>query len=125
MPLTHIFGCCSVLLWSMVAATGGTIWSALMTKPDQYVAFTLSRLFVGLFSATPTILGPQMLVEIFFLHERGTVFNTFMTWSTIGVIIGPTLGGFIAEHASWPWDFWWTVALQGAVIVLGMSSTVI
>lgn len=120
MPLIHIFGCCSVLLWSMVAATGGTIWSALMTKPDQYVAFTLSRLFVGLFSATPTILGPQMLVEIFFLHERGTVFNFFMVWSTFGTVIGPTLGGFIADHAPWPYEFWWTVALQGVVILLGM-----
>ncbi|RAO69346.1 uncharacterized protein BHQ10_005358 [Talaromyces amestolkiae] len=118
MPLIHIFGCCSVLLWSMVAATGGTIWSALMTKPDQYVAFTLSRLFVGLFSATPTILGPQMLVEIFFLHERGTVFNFFMVWSTFGTVIGPTLGGFIADHAPWPYEFWWTVALQGVVILL-------
>jgi MFS family permease len=91
-----------------------------MTKSNQYVTFTISRLFVGLFSATPTILGPQMLVEIFFLHERGTVFNTFMVWSTMGAIIGPTLGGFIAAHASWPWEFWWTVALQGAVILLGM-----
>ncbi|QGA20788.1 hypothetical protein EYB26_008496 [Talaromyces marneffei] len=118
MPLIHIFGCCSILLWSMVAATCGSIWSALMTKPDQYIAFTLSRLFVGLFSATPTILGPQMLVEIFFLHERGTVFNTFLVWSTFGTVIGPTLGGFIVSHAPWPWQFWWTVALQGVVVLL-------
>ncbi|EED17056.1 conserved hypothetical protein [Talaromyces stipitatus ATCC 10500] len=117
-PLTHIFGCCSILLWSMVASTCGSIWSALMTKPNQYVAFTISRLSVGLFSATPTVLGPQMLVDIFFLHERGTVFNTFMVWSTFGVIIGPTLGGFIVAHAPWPWEFWWTVVLQGAVVLL-------
>jgi MFS family permease len=61
-----------------------------------------------------------MLVEVFFLHERGTVFNTFLVWSTSGTVIGPTLGGFTAEHAPWPWEFWWTVALQGAFILLGM-----
>lgn len=106
----------------MVAAICGSIWSALMTNPDQYVGFIISRLFVGLFSATPTILGPQMLIDVFFLHERGRVFNIFMVWSNAGVIVGPTLGGFIIQHAPWPWAFWWAVALQGITIVLSMSS---
>jgi MFS family permease len=92
-----------------------------MNKPDQYVAFIVSRFFVGFFSATPTILGPQILVNIFFLHERGMVFNTFMVWSSLGVVIGPTLGGFIVQHAPWPWEFWWTIALQGVVALLCMS----
>ena len=94
-----------------------------MTGPDQYVPFMISRVFVGFFSATSTILGPQMLVEVFFLHERGTVINVLMVCSTTGTVIGPTLGGFIAQHAPWPWEFWWLVALQGATALLGKYST--
>lgn len=122
MPLIHVFGCCSIVFWSLIGGTCCSIWSALMTNPDQYVAFAISRFTAGFFSATPTILGPQMLVEIFFLHERGKVFNTFMQCSNLGVIIGPTLGGYMVQHTPWPWLFWYTVILQGVVAVLGKSS---
>lgn len=89
-----------------------------MVKPDEYIQFTISRLFVGIFSATPAVVGPQLLVDIFFLHERGRVFNTFFVLSTLGAVVGPTLGGFIVAHVPWPWQFWWTIILQGVVIGL-------
>jgi MFS family permease len=91
-----------------------------MTEPDEYIQFTISRLFVGIFSATPMIVGPQLLVDTFFLHERGRVFNTFFVLSSLGTVVGPTLGGFIVAHVPWPWQFWWTIILQGVVIGLGM-----
>lgn len=120
-PLTHIFGFSSILFWSMMGSICCNVWSAVMTKQDQYVPFIISRLFVGIFSGSPTILAPQILVDIFFLHERGMVFNAFLVCSSLGVVIGPTLGGFIVQHAPWPYQFWWTIALQGVVALLCMS----
>ncbi|KAH8700696.1 major facilitator superfamily domain-containing protein [Talaromyces proteolyticus] len=117
-PFTHVFGRCSVLLWATIASASFSIWSAVMTGPDDYIKFTISRLFVGIFGSTPFIIGPQLLVDIFFLHERGRVFNTFFVVSTLGTVVGPTLGGFIVAHAPWPWQFWWTIILEWLIMIL-------
>jgi MFS family permease len=48
------FGKCASIAWGMVITLTFNIWSACMTKPDQYNAFVVSRLFAGLASAAPT-----------------------------------------------------------------------
>jgi MFS family permease len=90
-----------------------------MTGADDYVAFTLSRLFGGIFGSIPSILGAQVLMDLFFLHERGKVFTTFHMCFLLGTVAGPTFGGFVVQHVAWPFEFWWTVALQCAVASLG------
>ncbi|KAJ5812383.1 major facilitator superfamily domain-containing protein [Penicillium riverlandense] len=117
-PLAHVFGRASIIFWTLIGCICCGIWSALMTGPNDYVAFTLSRLFGGIFGSIPSILGPQMLMELFFLHERGRVFTTFHMCFLMGTVAGPTFGGFVVQHVAWPFEFWWTVALQNAVALL-------
>ena len=50
-PLATRFGKAGALFWSLVFAMGMNIWSACMTKDDQYNAFVVSRLFASLFGS--------------------------------------------------------------------------
>ena len=96
------------------------IWAACQTGADDYISFTISRLFGGMLGSVPSILGSGMIVDIFYLHERGRAFTTFSLCFLLGTVAGPTFGGFIVEHVPWPNEFWWTVGLQAAVALLGM-----
>jgi MFS family permease len=74
-----------------------------------------------MFGACPSILGTGVITDIFFLHERGKAYSTFSLSFLLGTLAGPTLGGFIVQHVSWQVEFWWTIGLQGLVIILGKS----
>jgi hypothetical protein len=46
-----------------------------MTHSDDYIPYIISRLFAGFFGAVPTVLGPRIVTDLFFLHQRGRAFT--------------------------------------------------
>lgn len=117
-PLQRKFGICFCFLWSMVGLLASQIWSACMTRSDEYNAFVVSRLFAGLFAGGPLVFGSQMVMQIFFLHERGRAFHILHIPYLTGVVAGPTIGGFIISNYTWTIQFWWTAALCIVTLVL-------
>ncbi|PNY27015.1 Polyamine transporter [Tolypocladium capitatum] len=117
-PLGRKFGSCFCLLWSTVGVLVTAIWSALMTKPNDYNAFVVSRLFAGIFASPPLILGSATVLQIFFLHQRGKCLHILHIPYLLGVVVGPTFGGFIVATHPWPIQFWWTVGMNGLLILL-------
>ena len=118
-PFAHVIGRSALIWWSLIGCLCCGVWAARMTGPDDYISFVLSRLFGGIFGSIPSILGAGIIVDIFFLHERGKAFTTFSLSFLLGTVAGPTFGGFIVQRTAWSNEFWWTVGLQGFVIVLG------
>jgi DHA2 family multidrug resistance protein len=47
-----------------------------------------------------------ILFDVFPLHERGTGMALFGMGVMVGPTLGPTLGGWITDHYSWPWIFY-------------------
>lgn len=117
-PLARVFGISSILLWSEVGILACAVWAACMTSKDDYIGFVISRLFAGFFGALPQVVGNQIIQNMFFRHERGRAYAIYSTSYTLGTVAGPTFGGFIIQHVDWPVTFWWTVALNGVVILL-------
>ena len=117
-PLARVVGRTSVIFWSLIGLFVCQIWAASMTKSDDYNAFIISRMFAGLCGGSPTILGSGSIVEMFFLHQRGRVFACYELSLLLGVVTGPTIGGFIVQNHSWTVAFWWTLAPVGLAIVL-------
>ncbi|CAG8883002.1 unnamed protein product [Penicillium egyptiacum] len=117
-PLARKVGRSSLMLWSLVVGFVCQIWAALMTGPNDYIPFMLSRVVSGLASSIPTVLGPSYAVDIFYLHQRGRVFSIFELSILLGVNVGPTISGFIVNSASWTWAFWWTLIPCGLAIML-------
>jgi len=89
------------------------VWAAKMTHKNQFNSFIISRFFSGFFGGVTGVLGPRVLVDLFFLHQRGRAFTAFHWCLNFGSMAGPTLSAFVAANRSWTLEYWWTVALVG------------
>lgn len=117
-PLSAVVGSASVIFWSLIGVLVCQIWAASMTDSGDYHAFIISRLFAGLFGGSTTILGSGTIMDIFFLYQRGRAFACYELSLLLGVISGPTIGGFIVQDNSWTVTFWWTIAPVGGAAIL-------
>lgn len=95
-----------------------SIWAAEMQDPGDYVPFVLSRWLGGTFGACPGTLGAGIVIDIFFLHQRGKAFAVYTLCQLFGALAGPTIGGLALCCNPWPVQIWWTVGVEAAVIVL-------
>lgn len=110
-PLSHKFGRSSAILWSLIGSMTCQIWSARMVSPSEYNALLASRFFSAFFGTVTAILGPRVLVDLFFLHQRGRAFTAFHFFFDLGTVIGPTIGAFVASEKVWMNAYWFSFAL--------------
>ena len=120
-PLVAVIGRSAVIFWSLIGILATQIWAAKMTGPDDYISFTLSRLFCGLFGGIPAILGSGYIIDMYYLHQRGKGFAVFEVLIIFAVVGGGTLSGFVAHTQPWQYVFWWTLgpvcaAIAGVVL---------
>lgn len=93
-----------------------SIWCGLAPSIRQLI---LAR---GLQGVGAALLVPGSLAIIsasFRLEERGRAIGTWSGFTSITAAVGPVLGGFLIEHASWRWVFFINVPL--ALIVLALT----
>jgi MFS family permease len=55
---------------------------------------------------------------MFFLHQRGRAFTILHLALNFGASAGPTFAGFVAAHAYWPVEYWWSVALTAFTTIV-------
>jgi EmrB/QacA subfamily drug resistance transporter len=65
----------------------------------------LARIFQGIGTAMVTSLGMAIVTESFPPEERGKALGIIGALVSIGIVTGPTLGGFIVKSLSWHWVF--------------------
>jgi EmrB/QacA subfamily drug resistance transporter len=53
-------------------------------------------------------------------HDRGRAIGTWSGFTSITTALGPVLGGWLIEHASWRWVFFINLPLAAAVIALSL-----
>ncbi|KAH8807750.1 major facilitator superfamily domain-containing protein [Xylogone sp. PMI_703] len=111
------FGKCGPIAWGMILALCMNIWSASMTKSTQYNAFVVSRLFAAIAGSAPTTVGANMILETFFLHDRGKCFSIYTSMILLGTVAASTFSGFIIEHGSWTIQFWYNVGFEGFICI--------
>ena len=116
-PIAHVLGRSSVIFWCILFTLVCQIWGAVMTHPNDYIAYIISRLFAGFFGAVPTVLGPRIVTDLFFLHQRGRAFTVLHMAFLFGTIAGPTFSGFVSARSYFPVEFWWTVGLLGFTLI--------
>ena len=110
-PLGQIFGRSSIAFWSLVCSLACAIWSSQMTDKNDYVRFIISRLLSGMFGSVPSAVGGGIILDVFFLHDRGKAFICYEVSILLGAAVGPTFSGFISNSQQWTICFWWTVPL--------------
>jgi MFS transporter, DHA2 family, multidrug resistance protein len=64
------------------------------------------RIFQGIGGGPMIPISQAIMWEIFPLHQRGTAMAVWGIGIMMGPILGPTLGGWIADNWSWRWIFY-------------------
>lgn len=117
--LSRIFGRQSVMFWSLLGMLLASVWSSLMTHPDHYTLFIISRGFAGFFGTIVGVLGPRCLIDMFFLHQRGRAYTVFHFAFDLGNTAGPPICAFVATPSGdWRWAFWVCIIIDIVAIIL-------
>lgn len=112
-PLAHKIGHSSAIFWSLIGLVASLIWCARMTSPNDFWNFLGARFLSGFCGAVVGGLGPRVLIDLFFLHQRGRAFTLFHFFFDFGTVAGPTLCAFVAAGREWSDAYWWVCALAG------------
>jgi EmrB/QacA subfamily drug resistance transporter len=101
-----------VTLFALASAACG-----LARSIDQLIA---ARALQGLGAAFLTPGSLAIISASFSVEERGRAIGTWSGFSAITTALGPVLGGWLIQHASWRWIFFINPPLAAAVIVISL-----
>jgi DHA2 family multidrug resistance protein len=104
--LTARFGARRVMVWSVFIFTLGTLMCGLATSLESLVFW---RIVQGGGGAPLVPLGQTILLNVFPSVQHGLAISVFGVANMAGPVIGPSVGGYIAEAWSWRWVFYLTV----------------
>jgi DHA2 family multidrug resistance protein len=119
MPLTGYF--CDRLgrkKYLLICIGGFTIASALCGASVSLLQIILFRLLQGVFGAALVPLSQAILADVFPPEDRGKAMAIWGIGVMVGPILGPTLGGYLTEIASWRWTFYVNVPIGILSLVL-------
>jgi EmrB/QacA subfamily drug resistance transporter len=110
------FGRRRVYLFGIGTFTAASVLCGLSANVHQLI---FSRAIQGIGGAL-LVPGSLAIISASFDEEsRGRAIGTWSGFTSITAAIGPVLGGWLVEHASWRWVFFINVPL--AVLVLGLT----
>ncbi|MBU6259059.1 MAG: DHA2 family efflux MFS transporter permease subunit [Burkholderiales bacterium] len=89
----------------MGAVIGFTVASALCGMADSLWQIVAARLLQGVFGAALVPLSQAVLLDINPKEKVGQAMAIWGAGIMVGPILGPMLGGWLTENASWRWVF--------------------
>jgi DHA2 family multidrug resistance protein len=90
----------------MLCATIFTVSSFLSGIAPDLNTLIIARIFQGLGGGPIIPLSQAILWEIFPFHQRGLAMAVWGVGFILGPILGPTVGGYLADELSWRWIFY-------------------
>jgi len=115
--LANRFGRKRILMISITGFAVASILCGLAQSLYQIVGF---RLLQGLFGAALVPISQSILLDIYTVEERGSAMAMFGISVMVGPVLGPVLGGWLTENASWRWVFYINVPIA-VVALVGIS----
>jgi multidrug resistance protein len=111
-PLSEIFGRRIVLNISNVFFAAFNLGCALAPNLSALLVF---RLLSGVGGSACLTIGAGVISDLFVIQERGKAMSIYAAGILWGPVIGPIMGGFIAQRTDWRWCFW--VLFIAAVVI--------
>ena len=110
------FGTRRTMVWSITGFTFATLMCGLAESLEALVFW---RILQGGFGAPSTPLAQSILLDTFPRAQHGLVMGLYGFGVVIGPVIGPTLGGQMAELYTWRWAFYALVPV-GVLAAIGL-----
>lgn len=115
-PLSETYGRQPVYLISMFLFVLCTVACALSTNLGMLLAF---RFLAGCAGSTPVTIGGATIGDMFPKEKRGAAMAVWGMGAQLGPMLGPIIGGFLAQAKGWRWAFWLQTIVAGAVLLSG------
>ncbi len=93
--------------------------SALCGLAPSLWLLIVARLFQGLGGALIFSVNVAMITSAFYSRERGLALGLNAVVVSLGVALGPTIGGIITQYLSWRWIFYVNVPICLLVLIIG------
>ena len=119
--LASRFGRRETMTWSVLLFTATTF---LCGQADSLETLILWRVLQGALGAPMVPLSQTILLDTFPKRQQGIVTSIFGMAVVIGPVIGPTVGGMLAELYSWRWAFYMVVPV-GLMSFAGLRLTLV
>ncbi|MFL6548870.1 MAG: DHA2 family efflux MFS transporter permease subunit [Povalibacter sp.] len=119
MPLTGYFA--EVLgrkRFLLICISGFVLASALCGISQNLSQIVIFRLLQGVFGAALVPLSQAIMADAYPPHERGKAMAIWGLGVMVGPVLGPTLGGWLTEVASWRWTFYINVPVGALSLFL-------
>ncbi|KIX09064.1 uncharacterized protein Z518_00142 [Rhinocladiella mackenziei CBS 650.93] len=110
-PLSLKIGKRPVLLLSSAIFFASSIWAAVA---QSWGSLFGARIIQGFGASSSEALGPSVVADLYFLHERGTKVGVYTFMIAGGSALGGTFAGLVADaNPDWRWVFWMNTILTG------------
>ncbi|KAJ0122551.1 hypothetical protein J7T55_003065 [Diaporthe amygdali] len=90
-----------VVLGSLI----GAVMNILAGYCSTWAGIIVTRVFSGFAVGATVSLGPAIICDMYFLHERGFYMGIFALFINNGPHIAPLIGGFISRSLGWRYCF--------------------
>src|SRR5512140_1881217 len=121
MPLTGYFadtlGRKRFLLISIAGFVAASALCGIAQSLFQIVAF---RLLQGVFGAALVPFSQAIMTDAYPVEERGKAMAIWGLGVMVGPVLGPTLGGWLTDVASWRWTFYINVPIGALSLFLAL-----
>ncbi len=115
--LGDVYGRRRIFLFGVLLFAIGSSWCGLATSITSLI---VGRGIQGI-GAAFLIPGSLAIISVSYTeNERGRAIGTWSGFTAITAAIGPVLGGWLVEHASWRWVFFINLPIAVIVIVLSL-----
>src|SRR5260370_2950590 len=111
------FGSKRTFAFALVVFTIGSALCGLAWSPGSLIAF---RMLQGVAAGVMTPVGSAMLFRAVPPAERARASAVITVPTAIAPALGPVLGGWLADNASWRWIFYVNVPLGLATLVFAL-----
>lgn len=105
-------------LYLFISIAGFTVVSALCGASVTLSEIVFFRLLQGIFGAALVPLSQAIMTDIFPPEERTRAMAIWGIGVMVGPILGPTLGGYLTDIASWRWTFYVNVPVGVFTLLL-------
>jgi EmrB/QacA subfamily drug resistance transporter len=105
----------TVYLWGLAGFVASSALCGLAPSAEWLIAFrALQAISASMLFAN----SPAILTKTFPPHQRGQALGLQATMTYLGLTVGPSLGGFLAQHWSWRAVFYINVPVGAAAFFL-------